>query len=234
MPWKRWSHTLVAAATLLGAATLARPGGTQPAPPSAGGGALGAVAPGAPAGIDPAPIDDAIQKLAAEVRRLGGAVGVHVIDVRTGSTIAALDEHRAFNPASNAKLMTAAAALRVLGGQHRFLTGLYGRIDDDRIDELVLRGDGDPSLRTPDLWAMAGELRAAGRPAGARHRGGSELLRRALRAARVRAAAGRVGAVPRARRGGLARREHGALLRARREGRRRRGRRRGAARASSS
>ncbi len=66
------------------------------------------------------------------------------------------------NPASNAKLLTAAAALRVLGGEHRFLTGLYGRVDSDAIDELVLRGDGDPSLRTPDLWAMASELRAAG------------------------------------------------------------------------
>jgi serine-type D-Ala-D-Ala carboxypeptidase/endopeptidase (penicillin-binding protein 4) len=153
MPIQRWSRVLAAVA-LLGVSTVARSGGTQPAP-----GAAPAVA---ASRVDPAPIQDAIEKLAADVQRWGGSVGVHVVDVGSGGAIAALDEHRSFNPASNAKLMTAAAALRVLGGQHRFLTGLYGRVDNDSIDELVLRGDGDPSLRTADLWAMASELRATG------------------------------------------------------------------------
>ncbi len=223
---------LVAAATLLGVATMARPGGTQPAPASGAVGPAASATTAAPAPaavIDPAPIQDAIQKLAVDVGRLGGAAGVHVIDLRTGGTIAALDEHRAFNPASNAKLMTAAAALRVLGAQHRFLTGLYGRIDEDRVDQLVLRGDGDPSLRTQDLWAMARELRAAGVR---RVRGiavDQSLVRRAVRAARVRAAAERMGAVPRARRGGLAQREHGPLHGAPGEERRERGGRGGPA-----
>jgi D-alanyl-D-alanine carboxypeptidase/D-alanyl-D-alanine-endopeptidase (penicillin-binding protein 4) len=153
MSLTRLSRALAAAA-LLGVSTLGRPAGTEPAP-SPG-------APSAEARLDPAPIEKAIETLAADVQRWGGAVGVYVIEVPTGRPIAALDEHRAFNPASNAKLVTAAAALRVLGGEHRFLTGLYGRIDGDAIAELVLRGDGDPSLRTPDLWVMAGELRAAG------------------------------------------------------------------------
>jgi D-alanyl-D-alanine carboxypeptidase/D-alanyl-D-alanine-endopeptidase (penicillin-binding protein 4) len=155
---RRWSPKLLAAAALLGVSALARPGGTQPGPPSARDGVDHAP----PARVDPAPIDDAIQSLAGDVKRWGGVVSVHVVDVATGAGIAALDEHRALNPASNAKLVTAAAALRVLGGHHRFLTGLYGRIESEAVDELVLRGDGDPSLRTQDLWAMAGELRAAG------------------------------------------------------------------------
>jgi len=160
MPLTRRSRALATAAAL-GIAALARPAGTQPRPATA---ALAGAQPPASADprVDSAPIDDAIQRLAAEVQRLGGTVGVQVLDVSTGRPIAALDEHRAFNPASNAKLVTAAAALRVLGEQHRFLTGLYGRIGSDAIDELVLRGDGDPSLRTADLWAMATELRAAG------------------------------------------------------------------------
>lgn len=140
---------LVAAAALLAVTTIARPGATQPSAPAA-------------AAIDAAPIKDAVARLAADVARWGGSVGVHVIDVQTGATLASFAEHRAFNPASNAKLATAAAALRVLGGQHRFLTGLYGKIRGDAVEELVLRGDGDPSLRTADLWAMAAELRAAG------------------------------------------------------------------------
>jgi D-alanyl-D-alanine carboxypeptidase/D-alanyl-D-alanine-endopeptidase (penicillin-binding protein 4) len=167
----RWSPLALSA--ILAVSTLARPGGTQGPPtphpavdegggvaPAPNGLALGPPRPSV--GLDPALIDDSIQKLAAEVQRWGGTVGVHVVDVATGATVAALDERRALNPASNAKLWTAAAALRVLGGQHRFLTGLYGRIDGDAVDELVLRGDGDPSLRTADLWAMAGELRALG------------------------------------------------------------------------
>src|SRR5262249_52450364 len=142
----------LAAAALVGASTLSRPAGTQP-PQTAG---------GRPGAIAEVTLDEAIQRLAANVQRWGGTVGVHVVDVGTGRTIATLDADKAFNPASNAKLATAAAALRILGAQHRFLTGLYGRIDTDSIDELVLRGDGDPSLRTPALWAMAFELRGAG------------------------------------------------------------------------
>lgn len=139
-----------ATAALLAFTAITRPGGAQPS------------APAASAAIDAAPIKDAVARLAADVARWGGTVGVHVIDVQTGATLASLAEHRAFNPASNAKLVTAAAALRTLGGQHRFLTGLYGKIQGDAVEELVLRGDGDPSLRTADLWAMAAELRAAG------------------------------------------------------------------------
>lgn len=112
--------------------------------------------------IDAAPIRDAVANLAAEVQRLGGTVGAHVVDLESGDIIASLAEHRAFNPASNAKLVTAAASLKLLGSHHRFITGLYGKIEGDTVDELVLRGDGDPTLRTADLWALAAELRTAG------------------------------------------------------------------------
>jgi D-alanyl-D-alanine carboxypeptidase/D-alanyl-D-alanine-endopeptidase (penicillin-binding protein 4) len=143
----RSSPRAVAVAALLTVAAVARPGGTQPAPA---------------ARVDAAPIKEAVAALAADVARWGGTVGVSVIDVQSGEALMSMSEHRPFNPASNAKLLTAAAALRILGGQHRFLTGLYGRIDGDTVESLVLRGDGDPSLRTADLWAMAMELRASG------------------------------------------------------------------------
>jgi D-alanyl-D-alanine carboxypeptidase/D-alanyl-D-alanine-endopeptidase (penicillin-binding protein 4) len=123
---------------------------------------LAAPAAEAPKRLDPAPIVEALAKLEAEVKRWGGTAGARMIDVGSGATIVALGEHAALNPASNAKLPTAAAALRLLGPHHRFLTGLYGLINVDHIDELVLRGDGDPSLSTRDLWAMAAELRSLG------------------------------------------------------------------------
>jgi D-alanyl-D-alanine carboxypeptidase/D-alanyl-D-alanine-endopeptidase (penicillin-binding protein 4) len=148
-----------AIAALIGLATLARPGEGQPEPRPIDSNA----APATPKrSIDPTAIEAAMKKLAGDVKGWGGSVGVSVIDVGTGAVIAASSEHTPQNPASNAKLATAAAAIRLLGPQHRFLTGLYGKINGESVDELVIRGDGDPSLATRDLWAMATELRAAG------------------------------------------------------------------------
>jgi D-alanyl-D-alanine carboxypeptidase/D-alanyl-D-alanine-endopeptidase (penicillin-binding protein 4) len=85
-----------------------------------------------------------------------------VLDVGTGEVLASYSPHAAFNPASNAKLITAVAALRTFGSQHRYLTGLYGRASGDAVGELVLRGQGDPSLEMQDLREMARDLRASG------------------------------------------------------------------------
>ncbi|MDC3953753.1 D-alanyl-D-alanine carboxypeptidase/D-alanyl-D-alanine endopeptidase [Polyangium jinanense] len=114
------------------------------------------------ASIEAGPILQAIDKLAADVKGWGGTAGVAFVDVGTGETIAAREGHAAFNPASNAKLVTAAAALRLLGPGHRFVTGLYGKLDGDRVLELVLRGQGDPSLDAGNLWPMVRELVTAG------------------------------------------------------------------------
>ena len=84
------------------------------------------------------------------------------LDVASGATLAAFDPRGLYNPASNAKLFTAAAALRLLGPSYRYLTGLYGEASNGAVAELVLRGSGDPSLRTRDLWEMARALQAAG------------------------------------------------------------------------
>lgn len=132
-----------AAAALLVAALIARPVTAQ-------------------APLDAAPVRAAVARLVSDVRGWGGAVGVQIVDLDTGAVVASFAEHAAFNPASNAKLATAAAALHTLGAQHRFVTGLYGKVAGDTVDELVLRGDGDPTLRTVDLSAMAVALRASG------------------------------------------------------------------------
>jgi len=200
MSLPRWSRALAVAA-LLGVSTLARPGGTsrRPRVPRRCGGPSTR-----PSRSSPPRCSAGRHRRSARRRR------------STGVAVAALDERRAFNPASNAKLLTAAAALRVLGGHHRFLTGLYGRIDSDSVDELVLRGDGDPSLRTPDLWAMAGELRAAA-CAGALDR--VDQASSTSASCRPRSSSSR-GEGPPFRApvaGGLAQREHGALLGARRQ-----------------
>jgi D-alanyl-D-alanine carboxypeptidase/D-alanyl-D-alanine-endopeptidase (penicillin-binding protein 4) len=98
----------------------------------------------------------------ARARARGGTAGLYVVDGETGTVLAARHEHDPFNPASNAKLVTAAVALRVLGAEHRFVTALCGAVNAPSLDELIIRGDGDPSLRTADVWSMANELAISG------------------------------------------------------------------------
>ncbi|MEM8757539.1 MAG: D-alanyl-D-alanine carboxypeptidase/D-alanyl-D-alanine-endopeptidase [Planctomycetota bacterium] len=89
-------------------------------------------------------------QMAAELRRavdraeLGasGVAGVAVLDGLTGRVIF---EHRAdepLAPASNQKLLTTAAAVKILGSDYRFRTAL---LIDER-GRVVLRGGGDPIL----------------------------------------------------------------------------------------
>jgi D-alanyl-D-alanine carboxypeptidase/D-alanyl-D-alanine-endopeptidase (penicillin-binding protein 4) len=88
--------------------------------------------------------------------------GACFLDARSGAELACVSADVAENPASNMKLVTAGAALRYLGAGAVFESGLYGRIQDGRVETLVLRGDGDPSLASDDLALFAAELRARG------------------------------------------------------------------------
>jgi len=108
-------------------------------------------------------------RIAAAVRALADAsawkdadVSVAVLDVATGQMLASYNEHRALNPASNAKLYTAAAALAILHGDHRYETSLSGVVKGTSVSSVTLRGYGDPSLSAADLAAMVEELRLRG------------------------------------------------------------------------
>jgi D-alanyl-D-alanine carboxypeptidase/D-alanyl-D-alanine-endopeptidase (penicillin-binding protein 4) len=92
------------------------------------------------------------------VRSAGGTAGVAVVELESGAVLASLSETLPLNPASNQKLLTAAAALKYLGGHYRYETGVYGAIERGRSSALVLRGHGDPSLGTADLWRLANAL----------------------------------------------------------------------------
>ena len=103
-----------------------------------------------------------IDELARWVGRKKGQISATVLELDTGKILAGLSERRVLNPASNQKLITAATALDLLGAGYRYTTGVYGHIDDGRADRLVLRGHGDPSLTTADLWDMAFTLSEMG------------------------------------------------------------------------
>jgi serine-type D-Ala-D-Ala carboxypeptidase/endopeptidase (penicillin-binding protein 4) len=81
-----------------------------------------------------------------------GAVLTYVVVDDRGYPLAAQHAERPVMPASTMKLVTAAAALRILGPAHRYITEVRtggapsadGRVDGD----LVLVGSGDPALAT--------------------------------------------------------------------------------------
>jgi len=90
-------------------------------------------------------------------------IGIAIVDVDSGRLLAGHEEHLALNPASNAKVYTAATALATLHADHRFVTTLSGTLKGGVVQGgLVLRGQGDPSLKSDDLWALAQELKAHG------------------------------------------------------------------------
>jgi serine-type D-Ala-D-Ala carboxypeptidase/endopeptidase (penicillin-binding protein 4) len=108
-------------------------------------------------------LDAAAHAIASDRALEGGAVGIAVLDVDSGRLLASVNEHLALNPASNAKLYTAAAALATLHGEHRYETTLSGKLDGEAVaGPLSIRGFGDPSLTTADLWAMVQEVKSFG------------------------------------------------------------------------
>jgi D-alanyl-D-alanine carboxypeptidase/D-alanyl-D-alanine-endopeptidase (penicillin-binding protein 4) len=108
-------------------------------------------------------LEGAVRGIAAERALEGAAIGIAVVDVDSGRVLAAVNEHLSLNPASNAKLYTAGAALATLHGEHRYETTLAGRLEGDAVSgPLAIRGFGDPSLTTEDLWAMVIELKSHG------------------------------------------------------------------------
>jgi serine-type D-Ala-D-Ala carboxypeptidase/endopeptidase (penicillin-binding protein 4) len=112
--------------------------------------------------LQPENLQHALAGLQRWVHDQKGVVSAAILDVASGRVLASVSADLALNPASNAKLVTTAAALKLLGPNYRYVTGIYGHLHDGTVDGLVLRGHGDPSLTTADLWDMGFSLVAMG------------------------------------------------------------------------
>lgn len=97
---------------------------------------------------------------------------VLVVSMRDGTVWYERNADLMLIPASNQKLLTAAAALHRLGADFRYTTRLWvrGEVDSHGTlhGDLILEGSGDPTLQLKDLEAMAEAVVAAG----IRHVGG--------------------------------------------------------------
>lgn len=98
------------------------------------------------------------QALQREIERAIGAAslnesastGVFILDTSTTEILATQNAQDPFIPASNAKLLTSAAAMRVLGADFSFRTHLL--LDDS--GRVTVVGSGDPGLGDPDILAQ--------------------------------------------------------------------------------
>ena len=144
----------LALSLLLATSLSSSTGHTAPAP---AGGSVAAARP---------PLDNRLDALLTADFLEKAQVGIHVVDLETGKTLYERNGSTPLNPASNVKLLTSAAALSVLGPEHRYSTRVYGEKDKlshgTLAGDLYLVGGGDPSLVTGDLYELALRLRAAG------------------------------------------------------------------------
>ncbi|MFC7548094.1 D-alanyl-D-alanine carboxypeptidase/D-alanyl-D-alanine-endopeptidase [Plantactinospora sp. GCM10030261] len=106
-----------------------------------------------------------IDGILADGRLAGAQAGVVVVDTSTGRVLYNRNGDRRLLPASNAKLLTSAAALEILGDDHRFTTEV--RVNSPRRGkvlrgDLYLRGTGDPTMLAADYDRLAAQVSAAG------------------------------------------------------------------------
>jgi serine-type D-Ala-D-Ala carboxypeptidase/endopeptidase (penicillin-binding protein 4) len=88
--------------------------------------------------------------------------GLKIYSLDRGETLYEIRSKRLFIPASNAKVLTTAAALKYLGSNYRFATGIYtdGILENETLKgNLYIKGSGDPKLVTEQLWLIVNELR---------------------------------------------------------------------------
>ncbi len=131
--------------------------------------ALGLVALGlslaSPARGDDGSLAAALDRLVRSPALRGARVGVVVEELVSGRRLLAHAADTALVPASNQKLLVAAAALAHWGPSHRFETPILveGELVDGVLEgPLWVVGRGDPSLVSESLWKLAEEVRLRG------------------------------------------------------------------------
>ena len=120
---------------------------------------------------EPAPKKDAglgphIDALLEDKVFADAQIGISVFDLGANKKLYSRGDDLPLNPASNVKLVTTAAALVLLGPEHRYPTQLLrkdGALRGTTIKgDVYLRGSGDPQLVTENLHVLVSRLRARG------------------------------------------------------------------------
>ncbi|MBD3368463.1 MAG: D-alanyl-D-alanine carboxypeptidase/D-alanyl-D-alanine-endopeptidase [Candidatus Eisenbacteria bacterium] len=109
-------------------------------------------------------IDWVIESLLSRPELSGARVGVLVEGLHSGEVLYERNADELFIPASNMKIVTAAAALDILGPQYVYETVLSAGtpVMDGVLGDLYVTGHGDPSLVFEEMVRLAESLRLRG------------------------------------------------------------------------
>ncbi|MFG6117353.1 D-alanyl-D-alanine carboxypeptidase/D-alanyl-D-alanine-endopeptidase [Halobacillus sp. MO56] len=110
-------------------------------------------------------LTDQLNMIMTDEKLEGALAGVSIRSAETGEVIYEHDAGKRLKPASNMKLLTAAAALEILGPDYTFPTEVLadGEIKGNKLHgDLYLKGKGDPTLLEEDFDTLANALKEAG------------------------------------------------------------------------
>ena len=110
-------------------------------------------------------IEPQIQAILKSEPLIGSSIAISVRKSTNGELLYSSNGDMRLHPASNLKLLTAAAAFETLGKDYQFTTEVWinGRIKDNVLNgDLFLKGKGDPTLLKEDLDLFAKDLLANG------------------------------------------------------------------------
>ncbi len=100
-------------------------------------------------------IQESINRLVNDEALAHSSIGICIVDIATGKTIAQYNSGKSLMPASILKILTTSTTLGILGGDYRFKTELSytGSIDETGtlVGDMYITGYGDPTLGS-DRW----------------------------------------------------------------------------------
>lgn len=111
------------------------------------------------------PLTPAIDAVVKDGKATASDIGLFVEDLDDGKTLYEHDADKSFNPASVTKVITTATALKILGPGYTFKTHLLrtGEVTGGKLaGDLVVYGEGDPSITLERLWRIASLVKVAG------------------------------------------------------------------------
>ncbi|WP_147534788.1 D-alanyl-D-alanine carboxypeptidase/D-alanyl-D-alanine endopeptidase [Bacillus marasmi] len=115
--------------------------------------------------MNPPLVEKMMQYIEQDPALQGSIVGISLRSPKDGEIIFQHNGDVRLKPASNLKLLTAAAALKVLGENYRFTTNLLmnGTVKKENLKgDLILQGKGDPTLLKEDFDMLASKVKEAG------------------------------------------------------------------------
>ncbi|MBU2590570.1 MAG: D-alanyl-D-alanine carboxypeptidase/D-alanyl-D-alanine-endopeptidase [Nitrospinae bacterium] len=110
-------------------------------------------------------VDNVVKRGEKRCLSNGGSIGVKVYSLDHKEPIYSHNGDTLLIPASNMKLITTAAALKVLHPDYRFKTSIFydGKRTNSHIEgNLYLKGYGDPKLVLEEMWLLAHEIKNSG------------------------------------------------------------------------